>query len=145
MNQADSLPGDARPAIHLIDRESEALAGLALGIADSQPVLSALLLGEIERAEVHAVNDLPAQTVAMNTLVNFIDEGSGVRRSVHLVYPAEADIAKGRISILTPIGAGLIGLAEGDSIRWPDRDGRERALRVMLVVREGELQMSPRH
>ena len=134
MNQTATVPGEDRPAIHLIDSESDALTGLALGIAERQPLLASLLLGEIERAQVHPAGELPAQTVSMNALVNFLDEGSGVRRSVQLVYPAEADIAKGRISILTPIGAGLIGLAEGDAICWPDREGRERRLRVLLVV-----------
>ena len=134
MNQTATVPGEDRPAIHLIDSESDALMSLALSIADRQPILSSLLLGEIERAEVHPAGELPAQTVSMNALVNFIDERSGVRRSVQLVYPAAADISKGRISVLTPIGAGLIGLAEGDAILWPDRDGRERHLRVLLVV-----------
>jgi regulator of nucleoside diphosphate kinase len=53
---------------------------------------------------------------------------------VQLVYPAEADIEAGRISILTPIGAGLIGLREGQSILWPDREGRERRLTVVRVT-----------
>jgi regulator of nucleoside diphosphate kinase len=52
---------------------------------------------------------------------------------VKLVYPQDADIEAGRISILTPIGAGLIGLAQGDSIVWPDRDGQERILRIVRV------------
>jgi regulator of nucleoside diphosphate kinase len=54
-----------------------------------------------------------------------------------LVYPAEADIEAGRISILTPVGAGLIGLAEGASILWPDRDGHERRLRIIAVTPPG--------
>ena len=36
---------------------------------------------------------------------------------------------------MTPIGAGLIGLAEGQSIAWPDREGRVRLLRVLKVRR----------
>ena len=34
---------------------------------------------------------------------------------------------------MTPVGAGLIGLREGQSILWPDRDGRERELAIIRV------------
>ena len=70
----------------------------------------------------------------MNATVEFVDEASGADRTVELVYPKEADISAGRISILTPIGAGLIGLRAGQSIHWPDRDGKERWLRIISVV-----------
>ena len=56
----------------------------------------------------------------------------GVKR---LVYPGEADIAVGKVSVLSPVGAGLLGLKAGQSIQWPDRDGRLRALRVLKVSR----------
>jgi len=54
---------------------------------------------------------------------------------VQLVYPADADIDAGKVSILTPVGAGLIGLRAGQAIAWPDRDGRARTLRVLGVAR----------
>src|SRR3546814_13286656 len=54
-------------------------------------------------------------------------------RTVRLVYPAEADIAEGRMSILTPVGAGLIGLSVGQSINWPDRGGIEHRLTIVAV------------
>ena len=51
------------------------------------------------------------------------------------VGPDEADIAAGRISIMTPVGAGLIGLREGQSILWPHRGGETRVLRILKVGR----------
>ena len=51
-------------------------------------------------------------------------------REVQLVLPANANIAKGRISILTPMGAALYGLADGANISWPDLDGNERLIQV---------------
>ncbi|MEO9132163.1 MAG: nucleoside diphosphate kinase regulator [Sphingomonas sp.] len=123
----------APPAVHLIDSECEALTALALGIEHTQPGLAELLLTELERAELHPINDLPADTVAMNSVIDFVDEGNGTQRTVQLVYPPDADIETGRISILTPIGAGLIGLSTGDAIVWPDRLGHERRLRIVSV------------
>jgi regulator of nucleoside diphosphate kinase len=69
----------------------------------------------------------------MHATVRFIDEASGKDYSYQLAYPGEADISAGRISILTPVGAGLIGLREGQSILWPDREGHERELKIVAV------------
>jgi regulator of nucleoside diphosphate kinase len=70
----------------------------------------------------------------MNSQIDFVDEGTGKRRTVQLVYPRHADLAEGKLSILTPVGAGLIGMSAGCSIRWPDRNGLERLLRVVGVT-----------
>lgn len=123
-----------RPSLHLIDREADALADLAVQIEHSQPAVSALLLDEIERAEIHDADSLPANVVTMNSHVTFVDEGNGGKRTVQLVFPHDADIASGRISILTLVGAGLIGMTEGQTILWPDREGHERRLRIEKVV-----------
>src|SRR3546814_17864498 len=90
-----------RPPLHLIDSEADRLADLALRVEHSQPAVASMLLAEIDRAEIHTAETLPANTVAMNSHVTFVDEGSGSRREVQLVYPENADIANGRISILT--------------------------------------------
>jgi regulator of nucleoside diphosphate kinase len=52
---------------------------------------------------------------------------------VTLVYPGEADISQGRVSVLTPIGTALIGLGVGKSIAWETRTGELRQLTVMQV------------
>lgn len=123
----------SRPSIHLIDSEADRLADLALAIADRAPDVSNLLLGEIERAKIVPVARIPDDVVAMHSEVEFIDEGSSARRRVRIVYPLEADVTEGRISVLTHAGAGLIGLRTGDSIDWPDRDGRTRKIRIISV------------
>jgi regulator of nucleoside diphosphate kinase len=122
-----------RPQIHMIDTEAERLSELALNIETAMPQVSDLLLRETTRAKLHRAAHMPADVVTMGTQVEFRDEASGVTRTVTLAWPQDADIAAGRISILTPIGAGLIGLREGQQILWPDRDGRERNLTIMRV------------
>ena len=71
----------------------------------------------------------------MNALVTFRDESTGQVRTVTLVYPHEADLAAGKVSVLTPIGAALIGVGEGCSIRWHTRTGETKTLTVMEVKR----------
>ena len=122
-----------RPPIHMIDTEADALTNLALAAEERLPQVCELLLEEIGRAKIHKAANIPADVVTMLTTVEFRDEGSGETRSVQLVYPKDADISAGRISILTPVGAGLIGLREGQSILWPDREGHRRTLTIVKV------------
>lgn len=50
-----------------------------------------------------------------------------------LVYPDEADVLEVKISVLTPIGAALIGLSVGQSIEWQTPAGGWRSLTVLQV------------
>lgn len=120
----------------MIDSEADTLTTLALGAESRVPAVAAMLLKEIERATIVTEKRISPDVVTMRSVVEFIDEASGADRTVQLVYPREADISAGRISILTPIGAGLIGMKTGQSILWPDRDGRERKLTIVKVSRE---------
>ena len=125
-----------RPPVHMIDSEADALTDLALGVEERLPQVSEMLLKEIARAHIHSAKTIPADVVTMQSTVEFTDGATGARRVVRLVYPKDADIADGRISILTPVGAGLIGLREGQAILWPDRGGKERVLTIDKVRRD---------
>jgi regulator of nucleoside diphosphate kinase len=129
MTQAKTA--SARPPLVLSETDAERLSALALQNEAAHPVAAGLLLDELERAQVRRRR--PDDVVGMNSTVEFVDEAHGQPRTVQLVYPEEADIAAGRISILTPVGAGLIGLRAGQSILWPDRGGETRVLRILKV------------
>lgn len=130
-----STKASRRPPIHMIDTEADALSDLAMAAEERLPQVSELLLNEIARATTHPAGHIPDNVVTMRATVRFIDEASGKEYSCQLVYPGEADISAGRISVLTPVGAGLIGLREGQSILWPDREGHERELKIIEVSR----------
>lgn len=123
-----------RPPIILAETEAERLSALALQMEHRSPFAASLLLDEIERAELRPDAEVPADVVRMRSTVVFFDDSHGTTRTVQVVYPTEADVAAGRISVMAPVGAGLIGLAAGQNIRWPDRDGRERSLRILRVL-----------
>lgn len=125
--------GEVRPPIHLLAAESDMVASLALQAEHRQPVVAAMLLEEIERAELHERETLPQTAVTIGASVDFVDEKTSQVRSVKLVLPALANIAFGRISILTPMGAALYGLMAGQSIEWPDLDGRARRIKILRV------------
>lgn len=125
--------GAARPPIHLLAAESDLIASLALDAEHRQPVVAAMLLEEIERAELHDLDQMPPGHVRLNSTVTYKDERSGQMRTIELVLPARANIAEGRVSILTPMGAALYGLSEGACINWPDLEGHERPITVVRV------------
>ena len=125
---------DGRPPIHLLAAESDMVASLALRAEHQQPVVAAMLLEEIERAELHDADTLPQGHVGLNSTVAFVDERTHEMRELKLVMPGEANIAEGRISIMTPMGAALYGLAAGHSIAWPDLHGNTRPIRIVRVT-----------
>jgi regulator of nucleoside diphosphate kinase len=79
----------------------------------------------------------------MGSHVVFLDRASGERHAVELVYPGAADMALGRVSVLTPIGAGLIGLGVGSAIDWPNRRGERRKLEIVEVVQPPRRERAP--
>lgn len=122
-----------RPPLVLSTTDHERLVALAGIMARRNPLLSRLLLEEADRAEVVPAGELPAGIVALGSQVEFRDAATGEARRVQIVLPGEADIAAARISVLSLVGAGLIGLSEGQSIEWPTQDGRLRRLTVLRV------------
>jgi regulator of nucleoside diphosphate kinase len=134
----DVFNAAARPPVHLIDFESDLVANLALRSEHQQPRIAAMLLHEIDRAEIHSPDTLPQHVVRLGSKVDFVDESSNRSHHVELVLPGEANIAEGRISIMTPVGAALYGLAAGETIEWRDADDRSRRIRVTAVEQPAE-------
>jgi regulator of nucleoside diphosphate kinase len=69
----------------------------------------------------------------MGSRVTYRDETTGRVREVTLVYPEEANINLRRISILAPVGVGLIGLSVGQTIEFQTPTREKRSLTVLDV------------
>src|SRR5690606_5271222 len=109
------------------------LSRLAEAGADRMPEVSDYLFAELDRARVLKGSKIPDNLVVMGSKVTFRDASRGRDEEVTLVWPEHADIGKRRISVMTPIGAALIGLTEGQSITWPSRSGETHLLEVLRV------------
>jgi regulator of nucleoside diphosphate kinase len=94
------------------------------------------LMEELGRAHVVADDACSPHVVQMESHVTYTDDVTGQTHKVSVVYPSEANIDEQRISILTPVGAALIGMSPAQCIHWRDPDGRTRILTV-LDVRTG--------
>jgi regulator of nucleoside diphosphate kinase len=119
-----------KPTVYVTQSEYERLANLA----ESTSSLGAAILGdELGRAIVIKDGEFPRSFVRLHSIVEFSDLTTGRTRRMQIVPPDEADIDKNRLSVLTPVGAGLIGLTPGDSIGISTEDGRSHVLSVVSV------------
>ena len=89
-------------------------------------VAASMLLGEIARATVVLPEPLPPNAIVMNCDVEVRDNIKKAIKHLRIVLPGEEDRGQHGVSVLTPIGAALVGLSEGASIKWctPARDRR---------------------
>ncbi|MBA8838082.1 nucleoside diphosphate kinase regulator [Ochrobactrum sp. RH2CCR150] len=137
-----SVKNRKKPNIVVSDVDYERLMGLANSVAEQHEEIADELMAELDRAKVVPAKRLPQNVVHMGSVVEF-RSNDGQERRVTLVYPGEADIAQGKVSILTPIGTALIGLAPGQSISWTARDGRAHELNVINVSVAEEVVTGP--
>lgn len=121
------------PPISMRMCDAERLRNLAEAAADKHPQTSDFLAREIDRAEILPDARLLPGVVTMNSDVTFRDDVSMQEQTVTLVYPDAANIDEGKISILTPIGAAMIGLSVSQTIEFQTPGGRWRSLTVLKV------------
>lgn len=129
---AQATRNNRKPTIAVTRTDNERLWRLAEAFVDRNPAVAEELLAELDRAKVVEDGRLAADVVRMGSSLRFTSD-LGEDREVTLVFPGEADIAEGKISVLTPIGVALIGLSPGQSIDWKARDGRTHRLTVEFV------------
>jgi len=89
---------------------------------------SAELQAELERAVVVESKGVPADVVTMHSLVELVDLDTGDNEVYSLVFPEEADVAHGKLSVLAPIGTAVLGYRVGDEFEWKVPAGVRRLL-----------------
>lgn len=95
------------------------------------------LWAELDRAQVVPQDDVPEDIVTMNSTVALRDLDTDELETYTLVYPDRADIANRKLSVLAPIGTGILGYKVGDEFQWRVPQGWRR-LRVEQVIFQPE-------
>lgn len=129
MSTASGLPPSITVSSHDMDRLEAMLDGPT--VAKTPAALA--LADELNRATVVAPEQMPEGVVMMHSRVECEDELHGDKHELTLVYPREADVDQGKVSILAPVGTALLGLAVGQSMDWDAPGGRKLRLRVKAV------------
>jgi len=93
---------------------------------------------ELERASIVNGSELPDDVVTMNSWVRVKDLDRNHEVAYQIVFPADANAGQNRISVLAPIGTGLLGYRNGDIVEWPVPSGMRR-LRIVAVQRQPQV------
>lgn len=135
-------PRTKQPRIAVREKDFQRLSNLAEVAVTVMPEVAHFLEHELSRARIVSGNAASLRVVGMGSKVKYLDESTGREHLVTLVYPAESDIERGLISVLTPIGAALLGLSQGQSIHWTTRSGEAKQLTVTSIFNKVALENS---
>lgn len=105
-------------------------------LADHQPppALAELL----DAADVLPSREIPSDLVTMNSQVEIEDPATNERQQITLCYPGDSQPGAGFVSVLSPVGIGLLGVKTGALARWRMPNGVERSARVVAVLFQPE-------
>ena len=131
MSQSAKATRPVRPDIFLSAQDHETLSRL-VGDMPAEGV-AGLLQEELERAVICESGDRPKGAAPLHRWLHYVDGRASQPRRIQIVLPHEADIDAGKVSVLSHVGAGLIGLVEGHTIAWTDPSGAERSLTPVLI------------
>lgn len=127
-----------QPSIIISSLNAERLDNLLENLSDASHPGKAALEAELDRADIVAPEEIPADVVTMNSTVRFVVESSQEPFCLTLVYPNETEGKADRISVLAPVGSALLGLSVGDAIEWPKPGGGMLHVRIEAVLEQPE-------
>ncbi len=126
-----------RPAIIVSERDLERLEGMLAGLPDDLPAADALR-DELDRAEIRRSEAMPADVVTMNSRIRFVVEPAGREVEATLVYPRDVTGAPDQLSVTTPAGIAVLGLAVGQQIEWLAPNGQTVRARIVDIAYQPE-------
>lgn len=84
------------------------------------------LAHELSRAVVVKKEAFPPHAIRINSRVSVLDLETNRLLEFTLVMPANADMRTNKVSILTPMGAALIGFRKAEEVQWKVPAGLKR-------------------
>lgn len=95
------------------------------------------LEAELNRATIVAPEEIPPYVVTMNSCVRLTDTATGEQMQYTLVFPSDANLQQGKLSILSDLGVAIIGFSVGNTFEWALSDGT-RSMRVDMIYFQPE-------
>jgi transcription elongation factor GreA len=90
--------------------------------------------GRIRELSLYTIASIPHGVVAYGSRVTVEDLGEGEETVYRLVFPEEADAAKGRISLGSPLGRALLNRSVGDEVEVETPKGKRRYAIMQLIT-----------
>jgi len=126
-----------RPAITVSERDLERLEAVLASLPDDQPGVDALR-EELDRAQIMDSEAMPPSVVTMNSRIRFVVEPAGKEMEMTLVYPRDFSGRPDQLSVTTPAGIAVLGLAVGQQIEWLAPNGQTVRARILEVTYQPE-------
>jgi regulator of nucleoside diphosphate kinase len=101
--------------------------------APAANLIEMLAVARVVRAE-----EIPPHVVTMNSHVVIEEVKTGELRDFTLVYPVDADPARRKLSVLSPVGIAVLGLAAGDETNLSTPYGEKLRIRVARILYQPE-------
>lgn len=92
---------------------------------------------ELEYAEVVASDDIPPDVVTMRSKIKLKDLDTNEELIYSIVFPTEANLDDGKISILAPLATALLGCKRGDKVEF-EAPTRLRRLLISEILYQPE-------
>ena len=96
-----------------------------------------MLSDELERASVVPPDEIPSDVITLNSTARLVDQKTKEEMLYTLVFPEDADVSHGKISVLAPIGTAMLGYKVGDTFEW-NTPGGKRRIRVNEILYQPE-------
>ncbi|MDB5743638.1 MAG: GreA/GreB family elongation factor [Polaromonas sp.] len=85
-----------------------------------------------------ASRDIPSDVITMYSQVEIVDPLSQRRQKLTICYPSDAEPTLGFISVLSPVGASLLGLRVGATAHWRAPSGDLCTAEVVALLFQPE-------
>lgn len=92
---------------------------------------------ELEFAEIVAPAEMPSDVVTMRSRMRLKDMDTEEESVYSIVFPTEANIDEGTISVLTPLATALLGHRRGVTVEF-HAPGRVRRMQILEILYQPE-------
>lgn len=130
MSQHNNITDNNRNPVIISVSDHSVIRKLIGNVASATDEMT--LAYELNRATVVSKDDIPPGTVQLNSTVSVLDLNTKKEKTFTIVIPSRADIKSRLVSVLSPIGAALIGFRKGQDVIWNMPGGIKR-LRITEV------------
>ena len=113
-------------SIYITSQDKQRLEELLAEVSVSDPRQRGdlkLLEEELRRAVIVEPKEIPGDVITMNSRADLIDLDTRETVTFTLVFPRDSNVEEEKISVLAPIGAGMLGYRICDEFEWRVPDG----------------------
>jgi len=107
-------------------------------LLDSLPDDPAPLADALDQSQLVRPQEVAADVVTMNTRLRVRDTDSAAEQVYTLCYPSDAEPSEGFVSVLSPLGAALLGARVGEQVSFMRPDGKPVRLEPVEILFQPE-------